>query len=106
MVALLRKGVKKQQHLSTTFKKLLKSVDKSCIILLSVEPVKPRVGLLNRSYLFGTALSFFNFEGGNGIGFFEPQGMLVNSLPKPTISIRSRANCAADFPARFAFPTS
>jgi hypothetical protein len=34
------------------------------------------VGLLNRSYLFGTALSFFNFEGGNGIGFFDPQGIM------------------------------
>jgi hypothetical protein len=76
---LLRKGAKKQQHPNTTFKKLLKSVDKGCIILLSVEPAKPRVGLLNRSYLFGTALSFFNFEGGNGIGFFEPQAMPLNS---------------------------
>ena len=31
---LLRKGVKKQQHPNTTFKKLLKSVDKGCIMAL------------------------------------------------------------------------
>ena len=42
-------------------------------MLLSVEPAKPRVGLLNRSYLFGTALLSVSFDGGNGIGFFEPQ---------------------------------
>jgi len=29
-----------------------------CIIMLSVEPAKLGVGLLNRSYLFGTALFF------------------------------------------------
>jgi hypothetical protein len=38
---LLRKGAKKQQHSTTAFKKLFKSVDKGCIILMSVEPVKP-----------------------------------------------------------------
>ncbi len=32
------------------------------------------------SYLFGTALSFFfSFEGGKGMGFFEPQEILVSS---------------------------
>ena len=74
-----------------------------------MSPQNPTVGLLFRSsqiYLFGTSLLPFNFEGGKGIGFFEPQGMLVNSLPNPKVSIRSRANCAADFPARCALPTS
>jgi len=89
----LRKGVKKQQHLSTTFKKLHKhlhrtafgavqvSVDKGCIILTSDEPVKPLRGSPTYvwSYLFGTSLLSFNVEGGNGIGFFAPQGMLVKS---------------------------
>lgn len=38
---MVRKEAKKQQHPTSTFKKLFKSVDKGCIILLSVEPVKP-----------------------------------------------------------------
>jgi hypothetical protein len=38
---------------------------------------------------FGTALSSFpSTEGGNGIGFFEPHGMLVSSLPKAAGVIR------------------
>ena len=48
-----RKGAKKQQHPTTTFKKLFKSVDRGCIILLSVEPVKPLlwVSLTGVTYL-------------------------------------------------------
>jgi len=48
----------------------------------AMSPQNPTVGLLSgvhRFYLFGTSLLSFNFEGGNGIGFFAPQGMLVNS---------------------------
>ena len=79
---------RKQQHSTNTFTRLRKSVEKGCIMALERRARKTSFrGLRKRSYLLGTTLSlrraqgnaFFNFEGGNGIGFFEPQGILVSS---------------------------
>jgi hypothetical protein len=49
-----------------------------------MSPQNPAVGLLlgvHRVYLFGTSLLSVSVkdEGGKGIGFFEPQEMLVNA---------------------------
>ena len=79
----------------------VRSVDMRYIIMLSDEPVKPLRGSPIRSshyFVFGTSLTSFSCktEGGNGIGFFDSQEMLVSSLPRCRSSRRWRTNCAAD----------
>lgn len=64
------------------------------------------VSLGSSHYLvFGTSLTLL-VGGGSGMGFFEPQAILVSSCPSCNASRRWRTNCAADCPAgRFSFPS-
>jgi hypothetical protein len=51
-------------------------------------------------------VAHFVGRGGSGMGFFEPQAMLVSSFPRWRASRRWRTNWAADCPAgRFSFPS-
>ena len=64
----------------------VRNVEMGCIIVSSAAPVKPHCGspayAWSSHYLVcGTSLTLF-VEGGKGIGFFEPQAMLVISLPR------------------------
>jgi len=69
-----------EQQKDTAFAHV-RNVVRSCIMKWSDEPVKPLggspVGVHTSLCLGRRSLCFF--EGGKGIGFFEPQAMLVNS---------------------------
>lgn len=57
----------------------VRNAGRSCIIAQSDEPVKPLVGLLWEFTLFSVwDVAHLFVECGSGIGFFEPQAMLVS----------------------------